>query len=226
MTDDTWTEVDAYLESKLLPSDPVLEAALRSSAAAGLPKIQVSPTQGKLLHLLAKTVGARRILEIGTLGGYSTIWLARALPPDGRLLTLEREAKHAKVAAANIARAGLEGKVEIRLGPALETLPKLPAEKRGPFDLVFIDADKSNTRGYFDWAVRLSRPGSLIVVDNVVRHGGLIDAQSDDPDIRGMREFLDALASDDRVRATGIQTVGRKGYDGFVLARVSEDRGG
>lgn len=224
MTTDPWTAVDAYLEEKLLPTDPVLEEALRSSAAAGLPNIQVSPTQGKLLYLLAKAQGARRVLEIGALGGYSTIWLARALPKDGRVVTLEVEAKHAEVAAANIARAGLQDRVEIRLGRALETLPKLLAEKRGPFDLFFLDADKANTRVYFEWTLKLSRPGSLIVVDNVVRRGELADASSPSPDVRGMREFLDALASESRVSATGIQTVGRKGYDGFVLARVTEPR--
>jgi predicted O-methyltransferase YrrM len=225
VTTDLWTAVDAYLEEKLLPADPVLEEALRSSAAAGLPNIQVSPTQGKLLYLLAKALGARRVLEIGALGGYSTIWLARALPKDGRLVTLEVEAKHAEVASANIARAGLQDRVEIRLGRALETLPKILAEKRGPFDLFFLDADKANTRAYFEWTLKLSRPGSLIVVDNVVRRGELADASSPSPDVRGMREFLDALASDSRVSATGIQTVGRKGYDGFVLARVTDPRG-
>ena len=225
MTADQWTLVDEYLEEKLVPADPVLAEVLRSSAAAGLPDIQVSPTQGKLLHLLAKTLGARRVLEIGTLGGYSTIWLARALPKDGRLVTLEVEAKHAEVASANIARAGLQDRVEIRLGRALETLPKILAEKLGPFDLFFLDADKANTRAYFEWTLKLSRPGSLIVVDNVVRRGELADASSPSPDVRGMREFLDALASDSRVSATGIQTVGRKGYDGFVLARVTDPRG-
>ncbi len=220
MTADPWTAVDTYFEEKLLPSDPVLEEALRASEAGGLPSIQVSPTQGKLLHLLAKAQGVRTILEVGTLGGYSTIWLGRALPKGGRLLTLEVDPKHAKVARANLARAGLESKVEVLLGPALETLPKLLSEHRGPFDFVFLDADKPNTRAYFDWAVRLSRAGSLIVVDNVVRKGELANAASDDPNVRGMRAFLEALASDRRVSATGIQTVGTKGYDGFVLARV------
>ncbi|MGA3022214.1 MAG: O-methyltransferase [Thermoplasmata archaeon] len=224
MTGERWTEVDAYLEQKLIPTDPALEECQRSSTAAGLPNIQVSPTQGKLLYLLAKAVGARRVLEIGTLGGYSTIWLARALPADGQLVTLEFDPKHAGVARANIARAGLQDRVELRLGRALETLPKLLAEKRGPFDLFFLDADKANTRAYFEWTLKLSRPGSLIVVDNVVRRGELVDASDPDPDVRGMRDFLDALASEDRVSATGIQTVGRKGYDGFVLARVTESR--
>jgi predicted O-methyltransferase YrrM len=223
MTPDPWTAVDAYFEEKLLPKDPALEEALRSSVAAGLPGIQVSPTQGKLLHLLAKSLGARKILEIGTLGGYSTIWLARALPAVGWLVTLEVNPTHAEVARANIARAGLKDKVELRLGPALETLPKLLSEKQGPFDFVFIDADKPSTAAYFDWAVQLSRPGSLIVVDNVVRKGELANPSSADPNVLGMRGFLDALASEHRVTATGIQTVGRKGYDGFVLARVLEE---
>ncbi len=225
MTTDQWTVVDDYFEETLLAADPVLDEVLRSSAAAGLPNIQVSPTQGKLLYLLAKTQGARRVLEIGALGGYSTIWLARALPTDGRVVSLELEAKHAEVARANIARAGLQDRVEIRLGRALETLPKLLSEKRGPFDLFFLDADKANTLAYFEWSLKLSRPGSLIVVDNVVRRGELADASNPAPDVRGMREFLDALVSENRVSATGIQTVGRKGYDGFVLARVMDRRG-
>jgi len=222
VTADPWTAVDAFVEEKLLPADPVLEEALRSSAAAALPSIQVSPTQGKLLHLLAKAQGARRILEVGTLGGYSTIWLGRALPADGRLLTLELDPRHAEIARSNIARAGLQEKVEVRLGPALETLPKLLVERPEPFDFVFIDADKPNTRRYFDWAVRLSRPGSLIVVDNVVRKGELANPSSDDPNVRGMRELLEALSSDPRVSATAIQTVGTKGHDGFLLARVEK----
>jgi len=220
VTADPWTAVDSYFEEKLLPADPVLEETLRASEAAGLPSIQVSPSQGKLLYLLAKAQGVRTILEVGTLAGYSTIWLGRALPRGGRLLTLEVNPKHAEVARANVARAGLGALVEIRLGPAVETLPKLLSEHEGPFDFVFVDADKPNTRTYFDWAVRLSRPGTLIVVDNVVRKGELANASSDDPNVRGMRAFLEALASDSRVSATGIQTVGTKGYDGFVLARV------
>lgn len=220
MTADPWTAVDSYFEEKLLPADPLLEETLRASEAAGLPSIQVSPSQGKLLYLLAKAQGVRTILEVGTLAGYSTIWLGRALPRGGRLLTLEVNPKHAEVARANVARAGLGAQVEIRLGPAVETLPKLLSEHEGPFDFVFVDADKPNTRTYFDWAVRLSRPGTLIVVDNVVRKGELANASSDDPNVRGMRAFLEALASDSRVSATGIQTVGTKGYDGFVLARV------
>jgi predicted O-methyltransferase YrrM len=220
LTSDPWTAVDDYFEAELLENDPILEATLRSSQAAGLPEIQVSPTQGKLLHLLAKSVGARRILELGTLGGYSSTWLARALPAGGKLVTLELNPKHAEVARSNLARAGLTEKVDVRVGPALESLAKLLAEKAPPFDLVFVDADKPNTRVYFDWAIRLTRPGALIVVDNVVRKGELANATSADPNVRGMRELLEALRSETRVRATGIQTVGRKGYDGFLLARV------
>ena len=220
MTAETWTAVDDFFEEQLLSTDPVLEETLRSSAASGLPSIQVSPTQGKLLHLLAQASGARRILEIGTLGGYSTTWLARALPADGRLLSLELDPRHAEVARANLARAGLAGKVEVRVGPALESLSRLVAENGTPFDLVFIDADKPNTRAYFDRALQLTRPGALLVVDNVVRKGELANPSSDDPNVRGMREFVESLRAERRVRATGIQTVGRKGYDGFVLARV------
>jgi len=223
MTTDPWAAVDAYFEEKLLPADPILKEALRASAAAGLPDIQVSPSQGMLLHLLAKAQGSRRILEVGTLGGYSTIWLARALPTDGRLVTLELNPAHAEVARANLARAGLQEKVDLRLGPALDSFSRLVAEKWGPFDLAFIDADKPNTRAYFDWSLKLSRPGSLIVVDNVVRRGELANASSTDPNVRAMRQLLDALATEHRVQATGIQTVGAKSYDGFILARVLEE---
>jgi len=217
---DQWTAVDRYLVSALLPPDPALDEALRANAAAGLPAIDVAPNQGKMLHLIAQMQGARAILEIGTLGGYSTIWLARALPRDGRLVTLEAEAKHAEVARANVARAGLASVVEIRVGRALETLPRLAEEGRGPFDLVFIDADKQNNAEYVAWALRLTRPGSVIVVDNVVRAGRVIDAGSDDPQIQGTRRLFDALAREPRLSATAIQTVGSKGHDGFVLARV------
>ncbi len=224
---DAWAAapiVDAYLADRLALADPALDAALAASAAAGLPEIAVSPAYGRLLHILARSVGSRRILEIGTLGGYSAIWLARALPaaPEGRLITLEAEAKHAEVARSNLARAGLADRVEIRLGPALQTLPKLAAEEPspGPFDLVFIDADKENIPAYFDWAVRLSRPGSLIIIDNVVRRGQIVNAASDDASVRGVRRFLDAIASDNRVTVTVIQTVGAKNYDGFALAIV------
>ena len=220
MTDPTWTAVDAYLESKLLPDDPVLAACLEASRAAGLPDIQVSPVQGRLLQLIAGIAGARNILEIGTLGGYSAICLARALPAEGRLTTLEIEPKHAEVARANLDRAGLGEKVEVRLGPALETLPKLEAEHRGPFDLIFLDADRPNNRAYLDWALRLSHPGTVLVVDNVVRHGEVTDATSRDPRIVGVRELIDAVSAEGRLRATALQTVGRKGHDGFLLARV------
>jgi predicted O-methyltransferase YrrM len=220
MPQDQWTAVDRYLVSALLPADDALADALRANAAAGLPAIDVAPNQGKLLHLVARIQGARAILEIGTLGGYSTIWLARALPPDGRLVTLEAEAKHAEVARANVARAGLASVVEIRVGRALETLPLLAKEGRGPFDLVFIDADKPKNPEYLEWALRLTRPGSVIVVDNVVRAGDILDATSDDPRVQGTRRLFDALARESRLSATAIQTVGSKGHDGFVLARV------
>jgi predicted O-methyltransferase YrrM len=220
MSQERWTEVDRYITGKFLRSDPGLDAALRASAEAGLPPINVSPPQGMLLMLLARAMGARRILEIGTLGGYSTIWLARALPAGGLLTTLELDPKHAKVAAANIRRAGLSRVVEIRQGPALETLPKLQAERKDPFDLFFIDADKPSNADYFAWAVKLSRPGSLIIVDNVIRDGAVVDARSRDPDVGGVQRLNDMIAAEPRVIATEIQTVGSKGYDGFAMALV------
>jgi predicted O-methyltransferase YrrM len=220
MNEEQWKAVDGYLSEQLVASDEVLDAALEASAAAGLPAISVAPTHGKLLHLFARLAGARRILEIGTLGGYSTIWLARALEPDGQLITLEADPKHAAVARANIARAGLETVVELRLGKALDTLPKIAAEGGGPFDLIFIDADKQNIPHYFDWALKLARRGSLIVVDNVVRGGAVIDAASSDVSVQGVRRFLEILAGEPRVSATAIQTVGLKGYDGFAVAVV------
>ena len=223
MNEEQWTAVDRFIGDLLIPPDPALEAALRASVEAGLPAIQVSPAHGKLLHLLAKVRGARTILEIGTLGGYSTIWLARALPPGGRLITLEADPKHAEVARANIARAGLAGVVELRLGQALDVLPQLAAEKRGPFDLIFIDADKPATPDYFAWALKLSRAGSLIITDNVVRKGALADAKNSDPSVRGMRRFHELVSAERRVSATTIQTVGCKGYDGFTLAFVLEE---
>jgi predicted O-methyltransferase YrrM len=223
MTPEQWTAVDRYLTNVLVRPDAALEAALRDSDAAGLPPINVTPNQGKLLMLLAQVQGARAILEVGTLGGYSTIWLARALPPGGRLITLESEPRHAEVARANIARAGLADVVELRLGLALETLPQLAAEGRGPFDLIFVDADKPNIPAYFTWALKLSRRGSLIIVDNVVRKGAVIDADSDDPSVQGVRRFNEQLAAEPRVSATAIQTVGSKGYDGFALALVTAD---
>ncbi len=223
MTPEQWTAVDRYITDLLVLSDVALDAALKASADAGLPPIHVSPNQGKLLHLLAQAQGARNILEIGTLGGYSTIWLARALPAGGRLITLEFDPKHAQVARANIARAGLAGVVELRVGRALETLPQLAAERRGPFDFIFIDADKGNYPGYFTWALKLSRRGTLIIADNVVRNGAVIDAASDDPMVQGVRRFHELLAAERRVSATAIQTVGSKGYDGFTLAVVTAE---
>jgi predicted O-methyltransferase YrrM len=223
MSQEQWAAVDQYIADLLMPADPALEAALQASAAAGLPAINVTPNLGKLLMLLAQVCGARAILEIGTLGGYSTIWLARALPAGGRLITLEAEPRHAEIARANIARAGLSNVVELRLGLALETLPQLAAERRGPFDLIFIDADKPNIPEYFAWALKLSRRGSLIIVDNVVRKGAVIDAASDDPSVQGVRRFNELLAAERRVSATAIQTVGGKGYDGFALALVTAD---
>ena len=216
-----WAAVDRYIADLFVPADPALDAILKASEEAGLPTINVSPTQGKLLMLLALAQRARKVLEIGTLGGYSTVWLARALPADGRLITLEVDPAHAAVARTNLARAGVEGVVEVRLGPALESLPRLAAEGAGPFDLVFIDADKPSNAEYFAWAVRLSRPGTLIVVDNVVRNGGVIDEASRDPDVQGVRRFNEALASERRVVAIEVQTVGSKGYDGFAIALVT-----
>jgi len=224
MSQERWTEVDRYITEKLLRPDRALDAALRSTAKAGLPPINVSPPQGMLLMLLARAQGARRILEIGTLGGYSTIWLARALPAGGVLTTLELDPKHARVAAANIRRAGLSHVVEVRQGPALETLPMLEAERKGPFDLFFIDADKPSNPDYFAWALKLSRPGSLIIVDNVIRDGAVVDGRSRDPDVRGVRRLNDMIAAEPRVIATEIQTVGSKGYDGFAIALVGRPR--
>jgi len=217
---ETWTAVDKYVAGLLAPHDEALDAALRASDEAGLPAIQVSPAQGKLLQLLAKSIGAERILEFGTLGGYSTIWLGRALPATGRLITLEAEPRNAEVAAQNIAGAGLTDLVDLRVGPALEQLPRLEAEGAGPFDLTFIDADKIHTPDYFAWALDYSRPGSLIVCDNVVRFGRLADPESDDPRIPAQRRLHEMLAAEPRVEATTIQTVGAKGYDGFSLALV------
>lgn len=221
MNQDLWTAVDTFVGDALISEDDALTAAVRSSAEAGLPAIHVSPAQGKLLHLLAKIRGAKAILEIGTLGGYSTIWLARALPAGGRLVTLEADPKHAEVARASIARAGLAGMVDIRLGKALDVLPKVEAEKAGPFDLVFIDADKPSTPEYFRWALKLSRPGTLIIADNVVRKGALADPASTDPNVVAMRHFHAVVSAEPRVSATTIQTVGSKGYDGFTLAVVN-----
>ncbi|GHD83650.1 O-methyltransferase [Streptomyces naganishii] len=216
-----WDDVDAYFTALLAPEDEALRAALRDSDAEGLPHINVAPTHGKLLQLLAEIQGARTVLEIGTLGGYSTIWLARALPADGgRLVSLEYDAHHADVARRNLARAGLDRIAEVRVGPALESLPKLADENPPPFDLVFIDADKVNNPHYVEWALRLTRTGSLIVVDNVVRGGHVTDAGGADPSVRGTRAALELIAEHPRLTGTAIQTVGVKGYDGFALARV------
>ena len=221
--EERWRAVDRYIAETLIAPDPALAAAIEASDAAGLPPIAVAPTQGKLLHSLARVRGARRILEIGTLGGYSTIWLARALRPGGRLVTLEAEEKHARVARANIDLAGLAVDVEVRLGPALETLPLLASEGAGPFDLVFIDADKPNIPRYFEWALQLAAPGALIIVDNVIRDGAVADASSTDPSVVGLRWLNEMLRDDPRVTATTIQTVGSKGYDGLTIALVRGD---
>lgn len=223
MSQEQWTAIDQYLSDCLLPPDAALTAALKASADAGLPAISVSPNQGKLLHLLARAQGARNILEIGTLGGYSTIWLARALPADGRLVTLEFEPKHAEVARANLAQAGVLDRVELRVGAALATLPELVAAGRGPFDFIFIDADKENYPGYWEWALRLARRGTMIVADNMVRKGAVADPASTDPAVRAVRRLCELMAAEPRVSATVIQTVGCKGYDGFALAVVTRE---
>ena len=218
-----WTEVDDYIASLLIPPDAALDGALKASDEAGLPPINVSANQGKLLMLFARMLNARNILEIGTLGGYSTIWMARGLAEGGRLITLEYEAKHAEVAMANLVRAGLSDRVEIRVGRALETLPKLVEEGRGPFDLIFIDADKQGYTEYLEWSMKLSRRGTVIVADNVVRNGAVADPASSDEMVQGIRRFNRALAAEKRLSATEIQTVGSKGYDGLAIATVIAD---
>ncbi|MFE5617474.1 O-methyltransferase [Streptomyces sp. NPDC056470] len=220
MTQDQWTAVDRYFTELLAPADEALAATLADSSAAGLPEIAVAPNQGKLLNLLVSMCGARSVLEIGTLGGYSTIWMARALPADGRMISLEYNPAHADVARANIARAGLEKVVEVRTGAALDTLPRLETEGAGPFDFVFIDADKVNNPNYVAWALKLSRPGTVVVVDNVVRGGAILDAETDDPAITGTRAMFELVAREPRLDATAFQTVGVKAYDGLLLARV------
>ncbi|MFF0015156.1 O-methyltransferase [Streptomyces sp. NPDC005374] len=215
-----WNDVDDYFTTHLTPEDEALRAALQHSEAAGLPPIAVTAPQAKLLQLLAQIQGARTILEIGTLGGYSTIWLARALPADGRLVSLEYSPIHAEVATRNLARAGLDDIVEVRVGAALESLPRLAAENPPPFDMVFIDADKGNNPQYVEWALELTGAGSLIVVDNVVRDGRVADPDNPAPDVRGTRTALELIGKHPRLSATAIQTVGSKGYDGFALARV------
>jgi predicted O-methyltransferase YrrM len=221
MTKEVWEAVDNYFDKMLIPHDSALDDALAACVAANLPAIQVSSVQGKLLHLLARIMGARKILEIGTLGGYSTIWMARALPEDGQIITLQADPKPADVARKNFARAGVEGKVELRLGKALETLPQVAADGRGPFDMVFIDANKSNMPEYFEWSLKLARRGSVIIADNVVREGVVLDAKSKDADIQGIRRFLEMVGKEKRVSGTALQTVGTKNYDGFALVLVT-----
>lgn len=225
MNPETWLAVDAYYDSLLVRGEAVLDAALdaaqAAAAAAGLPAIAVSPAFGKCLSLLAGAVGATRVLEVGTLGGYSTLWLARGMPPGGRIVTLEIDPHHAAVARASFARAGYDRAIDVRLGPALETLPALAAEGGKPFDLVFIDADKEHNADYFEWALRMSRPGTVIIVDNAVRGGTVANAATTDPSALGVRRVADLIAAEPRVRATVLQTVGAKGYDGFILALVA-----
>lgn len=220
MGQDQWSVVDSYIVEKLVPADPVLSTALESNDAGGLPAHDVSPAQGKFLHLLARMIRARNILEIGTLGAYSTIWLARALPEGGRVVTLEFDPHHAEVARQNIERAALAKTIDLRVGAALETLPKVHAEGLGPFDLIFIDADKPNNPAYLEWALKLSRPGTVIIGDNVIRDGAVVDAGSRDARVQGVRAFFDMLAAEPRLSATALQTVGSKGWDGFALALV------
>jgi|SRR5215470_14412133 len=221
MTKETWAAVEHYYGGLFAPDDAALVHALRSSEAAGLPRIQVSALQGKLLYLLARMISARNILEIGTLAGYSTIWMARALPDDGRAITLEANEKHAEVARLNFMRAGVAGKIELRLGKALETLPQIAGEGRGPFDLIFIDANRSSLPEYFDWSLKLARRGSVIVVDNVVREGAVLNIESGDADVQGIRRFAEMVAAEKRVSSTVIQTVGSKNYDGFAILLVT-----
>jgi len=215
-----WTEVDSYYGDLLAPADEALEAVLLASEKAGLPAIGVSPLQGKFLEVLVRITGARRVLEIGTLGGYSTIWMARALPENGRIVTLEFDAHHAEVAQANLQSAGVADRVNLRVGRAIDSLPKLAGTADAPFDLIFIDADKESYAEYLDWAVKLSRPGTVIVADNVVRDGKVIDPECDEPRVEGIRRFAARLAAEPRLSATAVQTVGAKGYDGFTLAVV------
>jgi predicted O-methyltransferase YrrM len=218
-----WTEVDRYISDHLAPGDEGLDGAQRAAKEAGLPPISVSAAQGKLLQILVQLQHAKTVLEIGTLGGYSTIWMARALPEGGRLISLEIDPKHAEVATASLEKAGLADKVEVRVGAAIDTLPTLAAEGVGPFDLVFIDADKASNADYLAWALKLSRQGTMIIVDNVVRNGAVLDAETENADIVGTRRLFEALAAEGRLNATAIQTVGVKGYDGFMIAVVDPD---
>jgi predicted O-methyltransferase YrrM len=222
MSQETWNAVERYFTELLVRPDAAIGSAAAESEAAGLPAIAVSPNLGKLLMLLAQMIGARNILEIGTLGGYSTIWLARALPSGGKVVTLEANEKHAQVARKNFERAGVSSVIELRMGQAVDSLAKLAAERRGPFDLIFIDADKEHNTEYFQWGLKLSRPGSLIIVDNVVRDGKVVDASSSDQSVQGVRRCNEAMAAEKRVVVTALQTVGSKGYDGFAIARVVE----
>jgi len=220
MSQKTWTAVDSYIAESLIPADPALEATLEANSEHGLPAIDVSPAQGKLLNLLVRLSGAKRVLEIGTLGGYSTIWLARALPAGGSVVTLELDPRHAKVASANIKRAGLSDRIELRVGPALDSLSKLEAEGSGPFDFIFIDADKPNNRNYLTWAMKLSRPGTIVICDNVIREGAVLNTDGRDPYVEGARAAFSFIGSEKRLDGTAIQTVGAKGYDGFTIAVV------
>ena len=220
MTDPTWTRVDEYLGGKLLASDALIEATWTGSAAAALPAIAVSPLQGRLLELIARSIGAKKVLEIGTLGGYSTICLARGVGRDGRVVTLEYEPRHAEVARTSIAAAGLSDVVQVRVGRALDILPGMTDDGIGPFYLVFIEADKASNADYLDWSIRLAHPGTVIIVDNVVRRGAVADSTNPSPDAVGNRRMFDLLDGDERVDATAVQTVGSKGYDGFVFALV------
>lgn len=220
MSEKLWSDVDGYITERLIDADPAMAEVLAANTKNGLPAIDVSAAQGRFLELLVRITGARRVLEIGTLGGYSTIWMARALPAEGRIVTLEYSPKHAMVARGNFKSAGVFDKVDLRVGPALDSLPGVESDRLGPFDLVFIDADKPNNPGYLDWAVRLSRPGSVIVVDNVIRDGRVIDAKSGDGSVEGARAAFDIVGSHPRLRGTALQTVGAKGYDGFILAVV------
>jgi predicted O-methyltransferase YrrM len=217
MSYENWTAIDTYMADHLVPPDPALDAALADSAAAGLMAINVAPNQGKLLHILAQSIGAKRIVEVGTLGGYSTIWLARALPADGELVTLEIDPNAAEVARKNLERAGVGDKVEVIVGAAIDTLPAL----NGPFDLAFIDANKSQNPEYFQIALGLVRSGGLIIVDNVVRNGAILDAASTDENVLGVRRLFEVMGAEPRVTVTAVQTVGSKGHDGFAIARVN-----
>jgi predicted O-methyltransferase YrrM len=220
VTENRWTAVDHYLRERLVPADPTLDRCLEANAAAGLPAHEVSSLQGQFLYLVARMIGARRILEIGTLGGYSTIWLAKAVADGGRVVTVEADSRHAEVARANIGAAGLSDRIDLRVGEALTVLPEIADGAGGPFDMVFIDADKSNNARYLDWTMRLARPGTVIVADNVVRNGAVVNPHNSDPSVQGIRRFFDALAADRRLCATALQTVGEKGWDGFAMAVV------